>query len=118
MKNKILLISIILTLSMQVQAEQVTHIVLVWLDESLSQQQITQIINNSKQLSKINYVKNVKVGRAISSTRKIVDDSFTFGIVMQFTDMESMNKYLIDENHVKYVKQLKPMIKKLVVYDF
>jgi hypothetical protein len=118
MKNKILAITIFLTLSMQAQAEQVTHIVLVWLDKSLSQEQISQIIDSSKQLSKITYVKNLKVGKAISSTRKIVDDSFTFGIVMQFADIESMNKYLIDENHVNYVKQLKPMIKKLLVYDF
>jgi hypothetical protein len=118
MQSKILLITIVLTLSMQAQAEQVTHIVLVWLDKSLSQEQITKIIDNTKQLSKINYVKSMKVGRAISSTRKIVDDSFTFGIVMKFADIESMNKYLVDDNHVNYVKQLKPMIKKLLVYDF
>ena len=39
MKSKILLITIVLTLSMQAQAEQVT-----------------KIIDNTKQLSKINYV--------------------------------------------------------------
>ncbi len=118
MKNKLLLILVILMLSMQAQAEQVTHIVLVWLDKSLSQEQITKIIDNTKQLSKINYVKSMKVGRAIASTRKIVDDSFTFGIVMEFANIESMNKYLVDDNHVNYVKRLKPMIKKLLVYDF
>ncbi len=118
MKNKILLVFVILLLPMQALAEPVTHIVLVWLDKSLSQQKIAEIIDNTKQLSEINYIKSLKVGKAISSHRKIVDDSFTFGIVMEFADIESMNKYLVDVNHVNYVKQLKPMIKKLLVYDF
>ena len=118
MKNKILLIFFILLLSIQAQAKPVTHIVLIWLDNSLSQEKITKIIDDTKQLAKINYVKSLKVGRAIHSTRKIVDDSFTFGIVMEFTDIKSMNKYLMDVRHVNYVQQLKPVIKKLLVYDF
>ncbi len=85
----------------------------------MSEDAISKVIAETKELSQINLIENMKVGKAIKSKRKIVDDSFTFGIIMEFSDIETMNKYLNHDVHVKYVKSvLKPVLRKVVVYDF
>ncbi|MFK7814924.1 MAG: Dabb family protein [Gammaproteobacteria bacterium] len=96
----------------------VIHIVLVWLNDSDNEEHLQQVIDTSNQLKEIPVVQELRVGKSISSDRKIVDDSFDVGIYMKFHSASDMEDYLVHEKHKQAVKTvLKPLANKILVYD-
>ncbi len=64
-------------------------------------------------------VQDLEIGRPISSKKKVVDDSFSFAISMNFENNKSLKQYMVDPVHHNYVKSvLKPVLKKVLIYDF
>lgn len=123
MKTLILLLLIVLTshfpMKAAVDETEITHVVIVWLNETLSEQQVTTIIEKSRVLETLEVVKAVKIGRPVTSNRDVVDDSFTFAISVSFKNAADMKAYSIDETHLNYVKTvLKPSLEKILIYDF
>lgn len=97
----------------------VHHVVLVWLKDSPNKAvHKQQVLVGSEQLRSIPGLQSLHLGTAISSSRKIVDDSFDVGLHMVFTSEKAMNTYLQHPTHVAFVKSIKPQIKRLQVYDF
>jgi hypothetical protein len=97
----------------------VNHVVLVWLKPDTSPEVRERIIRGSEDLVTIGQIRELQVGTAIPSERPIVDDSFSFAILMRFDSVEDMNAYLKDPRHVQFVDtQVKPHLQKLVIYDF
>jgi antibiotic biosynthesis monooxygenase (ABM) superfamily enzyme len=97
----------------------VHHVVLVWLKADTAPEVRERIIEGSGDLKAIPGIRELQVGKAIPSERPIVDDSFSFGIMMRFDSVADMNAYLTDPKHVEFVdKQVRPYLEKLVVYDF
>jgi hypothetical protein len=97
----------------------VNHVVLVWLKADTAPEVRESIIEGSRQLKAIPGIRDLRVGKAIPSERPIVDDSFSFGILMRFDSVADMNAYLADPKHVQFVDtQVKPYLEKLLVYDF
>ena len=95
------------------------HLVFVWLKDSGNETQRQEIIDVSKSFREIPGVKSLEVGPVISSERKIVDDSFDLGILITFDNVAEMNAYIEHPDHKEAVKnKLKPLVKKIVVYDF
>ena len=100
-------------------SNSVTHVVMVWFNESVTQQDIDAVALRTQALRAIPELLDVKVGKAIPSDRPIVDDSFDLGVVMTFDSAEAMNAYLVHPVHLNFVEQyLKGKAEKLVVYDF
>ena len=101
-------------------AEQtITHVVLVWVNEGVSEEQITEVIDKTNVLSTIDAVQALKIGRPVPSDREIVDDSFTFAISVEFKNVVDMQRYIVDQTHREYVQTvMTPVVKKFVVYDF
>ncbi len=101
------------------QQEYVVHMVLVWLNEPGNEEHINQIIDETKNLKEIVEIKQLRVGKSISSNRNIVDDSFDVGIYMAFESVDEMQRYLLHPRHKDIVKTvIKPLSNKLLVYDF
>ncbi|QMU60445.1 MAG: hypothetical protein GKR92_01520 [Gammaproteobacteria bacterium] len=97
----------------------VVHIVLIWLKESGNQGHIQRIIETSSQLNEIPGILEMRVGKSISSERKIVDDSFDVALYMIFENHTSMQQYLVHPEHINAVKTvLKPLASKIRVHDF
>jgi hypothetical protein len=106
-------------LSSALAGQPVQHIVLVWLKPDVSADVRENIMRESQALAKIERIKALHVGKAIASERPIVDDSFDFGVYMNFASVEDMNIYLADPRHVQFVETVvKPHLQKLLVYDF
>ena len=96
----------------------VEHVVFVWLKEGYTEKGLELVIRESKALSSIPGIVDMKVGKALASDRAIVDDSFQVGIIMSFNSAVEMKSYLTHPDHVRRVKEtLKPMSSKIVVYD-
>jgi len=99
--------------------QSITHVVIVWLNEDVSEQEISEIIAKTHVLSDINVVQRLKVGKPVASERKTVDDSFALAISVEFKNENDMQQYIVDQTHREYVQSvLAPVMKKIVVYDF
>jgi hypothetical protein len=97
----------------------VTHIVLVWFNEVAGDNYADTVSAATMRLLEIPEVGIIRTGRAISSERPIVDDSFDLGVVMEFESMEAMKLYLEHPLHKQFVEgYLTGRIEKLLVYDF
>lgn len=120
MKNiRILILLIFCFVPALAHAGPVHHIVMIWFPDDTTAQQIDRVIMETRKLSSIPGVSNLKVGRAIASERDIVDDSFDIGISMQFPDTEAMNTYINHPKHIAFVNQyIKGQVRKLRIYDF
>jgi len=120
--RKLLLIFIILVgISLPTHAVEnsITHVVIVWLNDDVSDKTVTDIIDKTQVLSTIAVVQDLKIGRPVLSERAIVDDSFSFAISVSFKSNADMKIYAGDKTHLDYVKSvLKPSLKKLLIYDF
>ena len=63
-------------------------------------------------------IKFLDAGTPLASDRPVVDDSFDVGLTVRFDSAQSLHAYEIDPGHVKKVNEvLKPLTKKIVVYD-
>ena len=97
----------------------ITHVVIVWVNDDVSEEHISDVIDKTNVLSTIDAVQALKIGRPVMSERAIVDDSFTFAISVEFKNKADMQRYIEDETHREYVQTvMTPVVKKFVVYDF
>ena len=64
-------------------------------------------------------VLDAQAGKVVLSDRKIVDDSFDVGILIQVQDEAALRQYLDHPRHQKAKDEiLLPLIEKVLVYDF
>jgi len=97
----------------------VHHVVVCWLNEHGNKEARQKVIEVSRGFSAIPGVIDVRVGRVIPSEREIVDSSFDVAIYLSFENEQKLFEYLNHPTHKKAVeKTLKPLVRKLVVYDF
>ena len=128
MKNKFLIFILlgVLTscqhsqsLKKSVQDEKIQHVVLCWLKDSGNKEHRQKVIDLSLSFKSIPGVIDVRAGEVIKSERSIVDSTYDVGIYMTFKSIDDLNRYLLHKDHVKAVTEtLKPLSKKIQVYDF
>jgi len=103
----------------QAGADAVEHIVIVWLQDPGNTEQRARIISESQVLREIPGVTQLLAGGMLPSQRSIVDSSFDVALVVSLQDAAAMAGYLSHPLHVKLVEEtLKPLVKKIQVYDF
>ena len=121
MKSLYLILALLVSLHTSVySAEQnISHVVIVWLNDDVSESKVAEIIEQTEVLSTIDVVQDLKIGRAIPSDRAIVDDSFSFALTVSFKDLDDMAIYAVDKTHLNYLKTvIKPHLKKILIYDY
>jgi hypothetical protein len=97
----------------------VHHVVICWLNEHGNKEAHQKLIEVSRGFSAIPGVIDVRAGRVIPSEREIVDSSFDVAIYLSFENEQKLFEYLNHPIHKKAVeKMLKPLVRKVVVYDF
>lgn len=97
----------------------VTHVVVFWLKDHGNAAHRAKVIETSENFRKIPGVISVHAGPCIPSTRPIVDSSFDVALTMEFASRADMQHYLDDPRHKEStVAVLKPLVKKITVYDF
>ena len=98
---------------------KVHHVVVCWLNESGNKEARQKVIEVSRGFSSIPGVIDVRAGKVIHSEREIVDSSFDVAIYLSFENEQKLFEYLNHPIHKKAVeKTLKPLVRKVVVYDF
>jgi hypothetical protein len=97
----------------------VTHVVFVWLKTPGDEAARQRVIETSKTFATIPGVVSVTPGKALPSTRPVVDSSYDVAVVMGFADEAALRAYDQHPTHKKAVDEvLKPLAAKLQIYDF
>ena len=111
---------LVLTFSQTAASETsgIQHVVLCWLNEPGEQADIDAVMKASMELKDISEVDNIVVGRPVPSDRKIVDDTFDVGLVLNFHNQHDLDNYLDHPEHLSRVKEvLAPKCRQILVYD-
>ncbi len=95
-----------------------THYVLFWLKEGLSEKEISDFSGFFEELKKVPTIKSLHYGRSVNSTpRDVVDNSFTYNLLVHFNTLEDLEVYGTHSIHLKAIEQYSHFWQKVVVHD-
>ena len=96
----------------------VDHVVLMWQKRPGNAADREKLLATCSELRVLPGIKFLDSGTALASDRPVVDDSFDVGLTVRFDSAKSLHAYETSPMHVKKVNDvLKPLTKKIVVYD-
>ena len=96
----------------------VDHFVLLWQKRPGNLEDRKALAEAANSLRVIPGIRTLDFGPALQSDRPVVDDSFDIGMLVRFDSAASLHAYETNPRHLEKVnKVLKPLTKKIVVYD-
>ena len=94
------------------------HVVYIWLNNPESKKDRTQFESNLNTfLENSQYAKTKFVGVPAMTDRVVVDNSYTYSLIVSFSSKEEQDNYQTEPAHVKFVEDTKHLWNKVVVYD-
>ena len=94
------------------------HVVYFWLNEPESEsdrmefeEALYTLLDDSK------YTKTNFVGTPPKAIRDVVDDSFTYCLIVTFDSEEAQESYQVETAHLKFIEDAGHLWNKVVVYD-
>jgi len=124
MKRALLIITTLIGFTSCQQPESNTidtnfiHVVYFWLnnpDSQTDKQEFEEKLGLFMETS--NYAKTKFVGVPSLSDRDVVDDSFSYSLIVSFTSKEEQDLYQTEPAHLKFVEDAKHLWSKVIVYD-
>jgi Stress responsive A/B Barrel Domain len=98
---------------------RVHHVVIVWLKAHGDRSAQKAYIDATKTLAKLPMVSSYHVGTVLPGKRQVVDSSYDLAIHATFESRRKLDEYLVHPEHDRVIaKKLKPLVDKVVVYDF
>src|SRR5690606_24904774 len=100
------------------QKETIVHYVLFWLKEGLSKKEVQDFTGFFEELKKIPTIKSLHYGPAVQTTpRPVVDNSFSYNLIVHFESMEDINVYETHPIHLAAIERYSKNWTKVVVHD-
>jgi Stress responsive A/B Barrel Domain len=94
------------------------HNVFFWLKKDISEADKNSFLEGVNSLKKISMVKSCYIGPPASTEKRdVVDNSFSYALLLHFDDVAGQNTYQVDPIHLKFVEDHKDKWTKVVVYD-
>jgi len=95
------------------------HTVYFWLHDTAAVSAGEQIIADCRELlTRIPGVVHLWAGKAVPSTRAVVDGSFAAGLTVVFADAAAHEVYQTHELHLQFIARNKASWSRVQVYDF
>ncbi|MEN8789309.1 MAG: Dabb family protein [Flavobacteriaceae bacterium] len=94
------------------------HSVYFWLknpDNATDRQDFETALR--KLLKKSKYTKTNYIGTAPKAIRDVVDDSFTYNLLVTFESAEAQEAYQVEDVHLQFIEEANHLWEKVVVYD-
>jgi hypothetical protein len=96
-----------------------SHIVIFWTDPAMPGAAEELIAGANKHLKAIPGATQFHVGKMSPSARPVVEQSYQVALNLIFPDKKAEQEYQAHPQHLEFIaKYLKPLVKKVVVYDF
>ena len=97
----------------------INHVVVVWFNEPGDADAQKRFLATTKSFAKLPGVIGHSAGSVLKSERKVADSSFDMAVVVTLKNKQALQDYLDHPVHKKALQEvLKPMMKKVVVYDY
>jgi hypothetical protein len=93
------------------------HNVYFWLKSGLDEQALTAFEQGLNDLANDPAVKSGYFGKPADTHRDVVENSYTYGMVLVFDDMAAHDQYQVGAVHLKFVDDNASKWEKVVVYD-
>jgi len=93
------------------------HHVFFWLKEELSQEDVQNFEKGVKSLLSIQHLTSGDVGKPAGTARPVIDSSYSYSLLLQFTDEAAHDAYQVDPIHQKFVETCAPYWSKVLIYD-
>ncbi|TRO67136.1 Dabb family protein [Christiangramia sabulilitoris] len=98
--------------------ENFTHVVYFWLnnpenpdDRQAFEKSLKQLLASSK------YAQTKFIGVPAQTPREVVDNSYTYSLILSFSSREEQDKYQKEPAHLAFIKESEHLWKKVQVYD-
>lgn len=100
------------------QAGFIFHSVYFWLKDGINQEEEKDFLNFFEILKKISGVESCHIGKpAATNPRPVVDNSFSYHIMLTFANMEAITKYETHPDHLAGIDQYSKYWQKVEVKD-
>jgi hypothetical protein len=100
-------------------ADDIHHLILIWQKAGTPASQTETLLQETRYLEKIPGVKSILINTPVTSDRPVVDDSFSYAILMTFASAQDMQNYQQHPQHLQFLKDnIQGKMEKLVIYDF
>ena len=98
--------------------EQIAHYVLFWLNDGLSETEISDFANFFEELKAIPGIKSLHYGQpAPTNPRDVVDNTFTYNLLVYFDSMDEINVYETHPIHFAAIEKYSKYWNRVVVHD-
>lgn len=95
-----------------------THVVYFWLENPDHPDDREDFENSLKKfLSKSEYAQTNFIGIPAKTPREVVDNSYTYSLILSFSSKEEQEKYQKEPAHLKFIEESEHLWKKVLVYD-
>ncbi len=94
------------------------HTVFFWMKDPANEVANKKFeVSLRKFLDSSKYAKTQFIGRPPKATRDVVDDSFTYSLVLSFESAEAQENYQKETAHLIFIEESQDLWDKVVVYD-
>lgn len=94
------------------------HSVYFWLRPELSDAQRTEFRRGLESLRAIGAAEQVHIGSPAPTTKRpVIDDSYSFALVLVCKDVASHDAYQVDPRHKAFVETFKSYWSRVQIYD-
>lgn len=94
------------------------HTVFFWMKEPANEVSNKKFeVSLRKFLDHSKYAKTQFIGRPPKATRNVVDDSFTYSLVLSFESAEAQENYQKEAAHLVFIEESQDLWDKVIVYD-
>ncbi|MAW80577.1 MAG: stress responsive protein [Parvularcula sp.] len=80
-------------------------------DRATFEASLTKFLNSSK------YAKTKFIGKPPKAIRDVVDDSFTYSLILSFESAEDQAAYQKEPPHLVFIEECQDLWEKVIVYD-
>ena len=94
------------------------HVVYFWLKEPTNNEirqkfvkSLSNFIDNSA------FIQSKHIGTPADTNREVIDNSYTYCLIVTFNSKEDQDKYQAEEGHIKFLEESKVLWEKVLVYD-
>ncbi len=96
-----------------------SHVVIFWTDPANPKDADDLLAGCHRYLKPIPGVLSYHAGRMVGSPRPVVEQSYQVALNLVFPDKKAQDEYQAHPMHIEFVeKVLRPLCKKILVYDF
>ena len=95
-----------------------THVVYFWLENPDNPEECREFESAVRELMDTSrYTKTNFLGRPPRATREVVDDSFTYTMIVTFESAAAQKAYQVEQVHLDFIAKAGHLWKKVLVYD-